>query len=117
MSFSKSTETKFKFARGNGTLVYSGHVQTWNVFGVPHGGYLLAIVINALNSLQSNSKPFHPDPAHLTASFLKAAQEGELEIECSIIKKGRNWTNISVKVVQNVSHPFYIVSIRSGTES
>lgn len=103
-SFSNGIKTNLAFRRGNGVYVYSAIVdQTWAVKGIPHGGYLLSIVLHALNSLQSTSKPFHPDPVHLTSSFLRAASPGKLEVELDVIKTGRNWTNISVRVIQNVS--------------
>lgn len=70
---------------------------------MPHGGYLLALITTAIGHLQADSKPYHPDPAHLTATFLRPAKKGKIEIHINKLKTGRNWTNFETKLYQGVS--------------
>lgn len=72
--------------------------QEWSVVGKIHGGYQLALITSGLKHFQLGS---HPDPAHLTASFLGPAGPGKVELLYKRIKSGRNWTNIECKLVQN----------------
>lgn len=90
-----------RYERQDGTLVYSANIDVeWSVFGNPHGGALLALVLNTLNHVQASSKPGHPDPAHLTAQFLKGASEGPATIEVKRVKTGRNWSNLEAVLIQ-----------------
>jgi hypothetical protein len=79
------------------------------VVGKIHGGYQLALITSGIKHFQIGS---HPDPAHLTASFLGPAGPGKIELLLKRIKSGRNWTNIEAKLVQNV-RPSHLRFLRS----
>lgn len=50
----------------------------------PHGGYLLAVIVDALTKHQAESKPHHPDPAHLMTQFLQGTKPGKAEIHVKV---------------------------------
>jgi hypothetical protein len=65
---SEAIKTKLSFVKGDGTAVYKGVCDPeWSI-SVPHGGYILSTVMDAL--LQHQSSTHHKDPAHITAQFL-----------------------------------------------
>ncbi|KAI5480211.1 hypothetical protein MNV49_001539 [Pseudohyphozyma bogoriensis] len=83
----------------NGAAHFSGVVdEVWSVNGSPHGGYLLGLVIYAINQFQASTD--QPDIAHLMASFLRAARPGDIFLKVWIVKKGLRWTNLACEVWQ-----------------
>jgi hypothetical protein len=52
----------------------------------PHGGYLLAVLVDALSKHQAESKPHHPDPAHLMTQFLQGTKAGKAEIHVKVCR-------------------------------
>ena len=66
----------------------------WAILRSPHGGYLLLLLVNALNQIQSTTP--HPDPTHATAHFLKSPSldidQGKVSLKFKVLKKGRGYT-------------------------
>lgn len=68
------------------TAVYIANIdRTWSVFGNPHGGYLLAIVLDAACQLQAATSA--PDPGHLTCQYLTGAKQGRAEVHLKVSNK------------------------------
>lgn len=60
----------------------------WRVGGGINGGYLLAVVGNALRA----SLPHHPDPLVISAYYLSAATSGPAEITTRVLQSGSRTT-------------------------
>ncbi|ORY87503.1 thioesterase-like superfamily-domain-containing protein [Leucosporidium creatinivorum] len=104
--FSQARTTELLYKRRDGTAVYRAHIDVqWSVFGNPHGGYLLAVIIDALSKHQaeSNLKPHHPDPAHLMTQFLQGTKPGRAEIHVKVLRIGKSWTNLRAELYQEGS--------------
>ncbi|ORY82710.1 thioesterase-like superfamily-domain-containing protein [Protomyces lactucae-debilis] len=85
------------------TGVYAANLlQTWCIGAVPHGGYLLAIILNALetHSKQVHAKLDQPDPIQLGVHFIVKAQVGPARILVKDIKTGRNYSNCNITFQQ-----------------
>ncbi|KAL5528088.1 hypothetical protein ACEPAF_7224 [Sanghuangporus sanghuang] len=79
--------------------IYKGKVsKDWCIGGIPHGGYVVGIVLTAAGDLQSSSP--HPDPVHLTAHYLQSVEVSECEVRLKIIRRGKNFTNIDTDLIQ-----------------
>ncbi|KAK4048195.1 hypothetical protein OIV83_004900 [Microbotryomycetes sp. JL201] len=72
----------------------------WSVFRKPHGGYLLAVILDATSRFQQHSKPHHPDPAHLVCHFITGTDEGEATVDIKRVRTGKSWTNLYVELKQ-----------------
>lgn len=71
---SEAFQSSHTFTRSSGTSVYGGEIDAnWNIGNVPHGGYMAAVVLNALCRHMAPSPKGHCDPAHLTIQFLVAS--------------------------------------------
>lgn len=74
----------------------------WAILRSPHGGYLLLLIVNALNQLQSSTP--HPDPTHATAHFLKSPSldfdNGQVKLRVQTLKKGRGYTYLIAELYQ-----------------
>jgi len=82
--------------------VYTGAVDDeWVIGAVPHGGYLLALLIEAC--IQSQADTNQRDPIHVSAHFLKTTFIAPYEIHVHTLKRGRGFTNISAELVQRES--------------
>ncbi|KAM0789381.1 hypothetical protein ACM66B_000210 [Microbotryomycetes sp. NB124-2] len=96
----KARETKQIKTNGD-SANYSASIDLdWSVFRNPHGGYLLAIILDAVSRYQQHSKPFHPDPAHLVCHFLTGAVEGEATVHIKRVRTGKSWTNLYAELRQ-----------------
>lgn len=79
--------------------VYTGVVDSeWLVGSVPHGGYVLALMVEAC--IQHQSGTAHKDPIHVTAHFLRASSATPFEIYIRTVKSGRGFTNLTVELLQ-----------------
>ena len=65
-------------------------------------GYVVGLIVSAVGDLQSGS--LHPDPVHLTAHFLQPVDVAECGIRITVVRRGKNFTNIDADLVQNVRH-------------
>lgn len=100
-NFSAAKAASYLRTEADGTQVYSASIDlTWSVVGNPHGGYLLAIILEAscqtqrnpasnTSSNPTNKKPVsHPDPAHLVAQFITSAKAGPAEVHVKVQDSG-----------------------------
>jgi acyl-CoA thioesterase len=64
----------------------------WNINDNPNGGYLLAPLLRAMQSLSADS----PDPVSVTTHYLRPGLSGELaDIRASVVRTGRRTSTIS----------------------
>jgi len=98
--FSQATRTNFDRALPDGTRVYNGTLDPfWTVGAVPHGGYLLAVILEAV--IHSQSRTNQPDPIHLSAHFLLPSRPEEYEVRIREHRIGRRFSNITADFYQN----------------
>ena len=68
----------------------------WNIGGNPNGGYLTAIVLQAVRQLGP-----HPDPMSVTTHFLRPGSGGEAgEVEAELVRSGRTVTTARGRLIQ-----------------
>ncbi|CAE6449520.1 unnamed protein product [Rhizoctonia solani] len=80
--------------------VYRGTVDPgWVVGSVPHGGYVLGLLIMA--SIKSQQQTKHKDPIHVTAHFMQPTARSEYTIEVQVIRTGSRFSNLTANLVQN----------------
>ncbi|KAF7298691.1 hypothetical protein MIND_00816300 [Mycena indigotica] len=86
-------------SQNGGVDVYSGAVDgEWVIKGVPNGGYVLGLAIQACTQRQASTS--HPDIIHLTGHFLQAASPAPIDVHISVLKTGKQFTNLSASLVQ-----------------
>jgi acyl-CoA thioesterase len=68
----------------------------WGIYGIPNGGYLMALATRALAEVLP-----HPDPFTLTAHFLSPAQAGPSVIETDVLRAGRGHSTGVARLVQD----------------
>jgi hypothetical protein len=94
-TFSTARATSLSRVEQDGTHIYTGTVDIqWSVFGNPHGGYLLAMILDAACQMQRQPPPpasstgrkpiSHPDPAHLVTQYITGAKAGSVEIHVKV---------------------------------
>jgi len=80
-----------------GNSRFSGVVSdNWSVNGNPNGGYLMAMIADAM--LRSSDKKNTP---LVTANYLSRCVPGEVEIQISEIARSRQFTRFEARVFQN----------------
>lgn len=79
----------------DGALVGRVH-DGWDVFGIPHGGYLLALMGNAV--LQGSGRP---DLFSLTVHYLRKAAVGPITFEVTEVGGSRRFTTVTVAARQD----------------
>lgn len=67
----------------------------WNIGTVPNGGYLLAVVLDAVR----RSVP-HPDPVAVSAHFPARTEPGPVQIEVEPVRSGRQHSTALARLVQ-----------------
>jgi len=72
----------------------------WTTGGVPHGGYVLSQVLEALIAFQLRVHPEHPDPFNISAHYLNRNSTGPCEIRIKDLKHGRTFTNLTAEFIQ-----------------
>lgn len=78
---------------------FSGHVEPhWWVLRGANGGYLAAILLNALTATAGDSQR---RVRSLTVHFAAAAREGPCEIACRVERSGRSLTSVSARMTQD----------------
>ncbi|MEE4360323.1 MAG: thioesterase family protein [Pseudomonadales bacterium] len=66
----------------------------WDIAGNANGGYLLALVGQAMAEHCGR-----PDPVTLTAHYLSPGKEGEAQIHCETVKTGKRFATLSARMV------------------
>jgi hypothetical protein len=96
---SEAIKTNFSFVKGDGTAVYKGVCDPeWSI-SVPHGGYILSTVMDAL--LQHQSSTHHKAPAHITAQFLVGSLIRFSTFFVSVLSSRHD------TIINNQHHPFH----------
>ncbi|KAK4057320.1 hypothetical protein OIO90_001817 [Microbotryomycetes sp. JL221] len=99
--FVKARETQQLPSLPDGTAVFQANIDVdWSVFSKPHGGALLAVILDATSRLQQNSQPHHPDPAHIMSHFLTGTLPGEAFVHIKVVRQGKSWTNLYAELKQ-----------------
>ncbi|KIM23766.1 hypothetical protein M408DRAFT_332141 [Serendipita vermifera MAFF 305830] len=70
----------------------------WMVAVVPHGGYLVALIIQACNLVQATTK--QPEVLYLSTQFIGSSTPGPCTITIQRIKGGKNYSNLVAKLIQ-----------------
>ncbi|KAF8755126.1 Thioesterase-like superfamily [Rhizoctonia solani] len=79
--------------------VYRGTVDPgWVVGSVPHGGYVLGLLIMA--SMKSQQQTKHKDPIHVTAHFMQPTAREEYTIQVQVIRTGSRFSNLTANLIQ-----------------
>lgn len=85
------------------TAVYRAGIDVeWTIGEVPHGGYMAALVLDALSRHQERAGR-HPDAAHLTIQFLFASTVAPCEIHITRASLSKRWTRLDVALYQEGS--------------
>lgn len=71
----------------------------WWVGGGPNGGYVAAVMLNAMGSVVEESGSGQP-PRSLTVHYLSAPEAGEAEVEVTVERQGRNTSFLSARLIQ-----------------
>ena len=84
-----------------GAAAFSGQVQpAWNIGANPNGGYLLALVAQAMRQVT----PHQPDPLSITVHYLRPGLAGlACGIHTQILRSGRTLSTVRATLVQNGS--------------
>lgn len=72
-----------------------GISDSWNIEGVPNGGFLMAICLSAASQQVS-----HPDPLTMTSHFLGPTIPGEAMVHNRVIKAGRSLSVTAIDLIQ-----------------
>lgn len=71
----------------------------WWVGGGPNGGYVAAIMLNAMGAVVEESGSGQP-PRSLTVHYLSAPEAGAAEVEVTVERAGRNTSFLSARLIQ-----------------
>ncbi|KDQ20834.1 hypothetical protein BOTBODRAFT_151769 [Botryobasidium botryosum FD-172 SS1] len=87
----------------------------WTNFGVPHGGYMISLLLKACIHRQSKTRS--PDCAHLAANFIRVSKLTEVNIEVKVVNEGKNFTYLDAVAKQdgniNISATFVFTNLPS----
>ncbi len=86
----------------------------YDVFGIPHGGYLAGLVVNA--ALQASGQP---DVFTTSIHYLRKAEVGEMRFAAEVVGGSRRFTSVSLTATQGgapVLHAIASTGDRSGIE-
>ena len=82
--------------RADGDVTRGDVARGWDVFGIPHGGYLMAQAGNAaLHAVDL------PDLLSITTHFLRKAAFGPIEFSSRIVGASRRFTTVAVDARQD----------------
>jgi acyl-CoA thioesterase len=86
---------------------YAAHLtDRWNALaGVPNGGYLLAVCLQALR----RDLPF-PDPLVASATYLRPAATGPAEVHTEVVRAGRRVATGEARLVQSGKETVRVVA-------
>lgn len=86
---------------------YSAHLlRDWCIGAVPHGGYLVAVLLNALklHSHTEHADLLQSDPIQISLAFVIKAQVGPARVVIKELKIGRGYSNYQVALQQQDEH-------------
>lgn len=83
-------------ARGDARFAGRVHAA-WNIGANPNGGYLIALVLQALRE----ALPDHPDPLSVTVHYLRPGlADQECDIDVSVLRTGRTLSTVRATLRQ-----------------
>ena len=92
-SYAFDTDTAVS-ANDDGT--FHAHIHSrWTIADVPNGGYLMAVMLRAVQHMST-----HPDPLTMTAHFLSPTSAGPAGLQVEIAKPGRSTSTAMVSLHQ-----------------
>lgn len=96
-AFDRDTRTEARPGVEGG---YRAHVSDgWNIGPNPNGGYVLALIVNAL---AREAGPDHPDPLTITAHYLRPTSSNEeADIDVALVRRGRRHTHLEATLTQS----------------
>lgn len=98
--FAEAAKTTFSHKTDDGASVYKGVLDPfWAVSVVPHGGYVLALIVDALIHHQAGTN--QPDPIHLSTHYLEPNKPAACEIVIRVQRTGRRYSNLTADLYQN----------------
>ena len=75
--------------------VYAGAVHDgWDIRGNANGGYVMALLANAMRSAANR-----PDPISITLHYLAPLPPGDFEIITQVVKHGKRFTTVTASMV------------------
>lgn len=75
---------------------YRGMITSrWHIGTVPNGGYVLAVVLDAVRQEIGEGHPLT-----VTAHYLSPCSEGEVDVEVEVLKRGRSLSTVTARLVQ-----------------
>jgi acyl-CoA thioesterase len=95
--FERDTRVTLCGASGPRRIFEAAVAEGWRAGRGPHGGYLAAIVLRALE--QAVGDPAR-SPRSLTIHYARAPRPGPIEIETVLEREGRSLSTLSVRVEQ-----------------
>jgi hypothetical protein len=91
-----STASSTAISTGEGWHVRSAVEAGWDVFTIPHGGYLLALAGQAVLAATGA-----PDIFTITVHYLRKASIGPLDFEVRTVGGSRRFTTVTATATQN----------------
>lgn len=90
-------------------------LQEWCIGQVPHGGYLVAVLLNALklHSKAQHGKLGQLDPIQLSVAFVIKAQVGIARVVVKDLKIGRTYSNYQLALQQREDNGSWITLIHA----
>jgi len=99
MLYSQAVAVRFDRTLDDGTRVYTGTLDPfWTIGVVPHGGYVMGCILEAV--LHSQSTTRHPDPIHISSYFLVPSRPEAYEVHIRQLRAGRRFSNLVVDFFQ-----------------
>jgi acyl-CoA thioesterase len=100
--------------RPTGDGLFTAHLSDrWWVGGGPNGGYVAAIMLNAMSAVAGEVNPDQA-PRSLTVHFLAAPETGEAEVEVTVERQGRNTSFLSARMLQGGEVQAKAMAVFSG---
>ncbi|KIM23765.1 hypothetical protein M408DRAFT_11350 [Serendipita vermifera MAFF 305830] len=86
-------------ADGSSIYIMEGRIDPdWMVAVVPHGGYLIALIVQACNLVQATTK--QAEVLYLSTQFIGPSTPGPCTITIQRIKSGKNYSNLVANLSQ-----------------
>lgn len=77
-------------------VLHADITEGWDVRGIPHGGYLLALVSEAMESAVPQ-----PHPLSVSATYLAVPSFGPAELHVESVRVGKRQSTAAVRLVQD----------------
>ncbi|CAG8447618.1 11489_t:CDS:2 [Acaulospora morrowiae] len=100
--FDEALKIEFKESVDDGQIsIYTGEISNaWRFRDVPHGGYLISLLLKAL---MHHFRETNPHPVQLTAHFLRRSHVGPFKIKIVNLKVGRIYSIANAELMQRTN--------------